>query len=70
MSSRRAAGEEKAECLLPVMVGDMLADGSLRMHVDTSSAHWFGMTYREDKQEVSDKLAALHENKTYPRVLF
>ena len=65
-----AAGEEKAECLLPVMVGDMLADGSLRMHVDTSSAHWFGMTYREDKQEVSDKLAALHENKTYPRVLF
>lgn len=62
--------EEKAECLLPVMVGDMLAGGELCMRVDTSSAHWFGMTYREDKQEVSDKLAALHENKTYPNVLF
>lgn len=59
-----------AECLLPVMVGDMLADGSLRMHVDTSDAQWFGMTYREDKQQVADKLATLHEQNLYPQTLF
>lgn len=67
---RLAPDEDKAECLLPVMVGDMLADGSLCMHVDTTAAHWFGMTYREDKQEVSEKLGALHQSGVYPQTLF
>lgn len=62
--------EQKAECLLPVMVGDLLKTHGLSVHVDTTDAHWFGMTYREDKQEVSDKLAALHGSGAYPQTLF
>jgi hypothetical protein len=28
------------------------------------------MTYREDKQEVADKLATLHGTGVYPQILF
>ncbi len=62
--------EQKAECLLPVMAGDLLTANELSLRVDTTAAHWFGMTYREDKQEVSDKLAALHAAGVYPPTLF
>ena len=62
--------EQKAECLLPVMAGDLLQAGELSLRVDTTLSHWFGMTYREDRQEVSDKLTALHAAGAYPKTLF
>ena len=65
-----APDEQKAECLLPVMAGELLQAGELSLRVDTTSSHWFGMTYREDKREVSDKLAALHAAGAYPKTLF
>ena len=65
-----APDEQKAECLLPVMAGDLLQAGELSLRVDTTPSHWFGMTYREDKREVSDKLAALHAAGAYPKTLF
>ena len=65
-----APDELKGECLLPVMAGDLLTSGELSLKVDTTTAHWFGMTYREDKQEVSGKLAALHAAGCYPQTLF
>ena len=66
----KSATEITAECLLPVMVGDMIAARTLNVRVDTTDAHWFGMTYREDKQEVSAKLASLHAAGAYPKTLF
>ena len=63
-------GEEKAECLLPVMAGDLLHAGELTLRVDTTSAHWFGMTYREDREEVMARLAELHTAGAYPTALF
>jgi hypothetical protein len=62
--------EQKAECLLPVMAGDLLQAGELSLRVDTTLSHWFGMTYREDRQEVSDQLTALHTAGAYPKTLF
>ena len=63
-------GEEKAECLLPVMAGDLLHTDELSIRVDTTTAHWFGMTYREDREEVMARLAELHASGVYPPVLF
>lgn len=63
-------GELKAECLLPAMVGDLLASGTCTVRADTTPSRWFGMTYREDKQEVADKLATLHGTGVYPQILF
>lgn len=56
----------KAECLLPIMVNDMLAANKLTVFASPSHDKWFGMTNRADKEDVEAKLKALHENGAYP----
>ena len=65
-----APDQLKAECLLPVMVNDMLADGSLEVLAKASGDRWFGITYKEDKADTEQKLRELHAKGAYPiRVL-
>ena len=59
----------KAECLLPNMVGDLLAQGRLHVSVLHSADRWFGMTYREDRETVAAELRRLHETGVYPAKL-
>lgn len=67
---RTEAGENpKAECLLPVMVGDQLKKRKLEVSVLHSSDHWFGMTYREDREIVGEELRRLHAGGNYPATL-
>ena len=67
---RSEAGQSvKAECLLPTMVGDMLAAGELRVSVLKSADRWFGMTYHEDRARVARELIKLHETGVYPEEL-
>lgn len=62
-------GELTAECLLPVMVGDLLKKGELNVSVLHSADRWFGMTYREDREHVAEELRRLHACGTYPEDL-
>ena len=39
----------KAECLLPLMVGEEVKAGRMTVSVLHSKDRWFGMTYREDR---------------------
>jgi len=67
---RNTAGENiKAECLLPVMVGEALEAGRLRVSVLQSADRWFGMTYQEDRQTVAEELKKLHDAGVYPASL-
>lgn len=59
-------GEEKAECLLPVMVGHALERGTLAVDVLSSHQRWFGMTYHQDRDTTAQALAALHREGVYP----
>jgi len=64
---RHRAGEDlKAECLLPVMVDDLMRAGKLEVSVLHSADKWFGMTYREDREVVAAALRRLHEDGSYP----
>ena len=56
----------KSECLLPVMVDDLMGEDRLRVSVLRSRDKWFGMTYQEDRAVVAEELRKLHENGTYP----
>ena len=56
----------KAECLLPVMVGEELKAGRMTVSVLNSRDKWFGMTYREDRALVAEDLRKLHEQGVYP----
>ena len=56
----------KAECLLPLMVGEELKAGRMTVSVLHSKDRWFGMTYREDRGRVAEDLRQLHESGVYP----
>ena len=59
----------KTECLLPTMVGELLDADKMQVKVLSSADRWFGMTYYEDRAEVSRELLALHEAGFYPPTL-
>lgn len=61
----RAKPDIKGECLLPIMVNDMLAEGYTVL-AKPSSDKWFGITYKADKEDVENKLKALHAAGVYP----
>lgn len=61
--------EQKAECLLPGLVGALIGQGKLRVHVLHSSDRWFGMTHHEDRDMVASGLRALHDSGVYPPTL-
>jgi len=56
----------KAECLLPVMVDDLLKDKSLCVSILSTDDVWFGMTYPQDKPLVQEALKRLHDAGVYP----
>ena len=63
-------GEEKAECLLPIMVDDLISGGELTVRAEPSPDKWFGLTYRADMDEVAEELKRLHAEGAYPEELF
>ena len=67
---RHEAGDNnKAECLLPVMVDSQMQAGKLEVSVLKSADRWFGMTYQQDREVVAEELKKLHETGAYPEDL-
>ena len=67
---RSEKGKElKSECLLPVMVDDLMRRDELEVSVLHSGDHWFGMTYQQDREIVAAELRRLHEEGAYPESL-
>ncbi|MBO5204059.1 MAG: hypothetical protein J6B72_05560 [Clostridia bacterium] len=62
--------ELKAEYALPTMIDRLINGNRLAVSVLDTSAVWFGVTYREDRQTVADSLALMHQNGEYPEKLF
>ena len=60
----------KAECLLPIMVGEFLAEGNFSVRAKSSPDKWFGITYQADREVVVNKLLELHNEGQYPEELF
>ena len=59
-------GNIKAEYALPTMVDTLICGGKLSVHVLSTDAVWFGVTYREDRDYVAGELKKLHADGTYP----
>ncbi len=60
----------KAECLLPIMVNDLLNRETISVRAVASPDRWFGITYREDRETVAAELERLHRNGEYPKTLY
>ena len=58
------------EYLIPTLVSELIERGEVSCEVLSTSAVWYGVTYREDKPEVVTSLAKLVEKGCYPKDRF
>ena len=63
-------GELKKECILPNMVDEFIRTGKMTVKALDTSAVWFGVTYKEDRETVSAELKKLHNAGVYPEKLW
>ena len=60
----------KAEYYLPGVVDNMLKEGRAKVRVLSSSDRWFGVTYKEDKENVKKSIQDLKNKGIYPERLW
>jgi dTDP-glucose pyrophosphorylase len=60
----------KAEYLLPRIVGRLVAEGKASVKVMDSRDRWYGVTYKEDKEQVMSALQSLKDRGVYPDKLW
>lgn len=58
------------ECLMPDTLKKRIKDGSIKVYNYLSDASWFGMTYKQDLDEVKNKILDLIKAKEYPNNLW
>ncbi len=60
----------KAEYLIPSVVDELIQDNKVTVDVLSTSARWYGVTYKEDKELLCNEINKLIENKEYPNNLW
>ena len=60
----------KSEFFIPLMVNKMISEGTATMRVLETSSKWFGVTYKEDKPQLMQKIEELIVAGEYPRNLW
>ena len=64
------AENEKAEFFIPTVVEDLMVQDKVKVKILESTAKWMGITYREDKPVVIEKVNELVSAGDYPANLF
>jgi hypothetical protein len=65
-----SASDLKAECYIPMTVGELIHAGEARVKVLHSRDSWFGVTYREDRPRVVESIRGLIAKGQYPEKLW
>lgn len=60
----------KAEFYIPLIVNELIRQKAGKVRVISGSTNWFGVTYKEDKEEVSQKIKVLIAYGAYPEKLW
>lgn len=60
----------KCEFLIPEVVSDAIRDDIFDVKVLSTKATWYGVTYREDKEDVVDAIGKMVKDKKYPLPLW
>lgn len=64
------ANPEKAEYLVPIYIGQLLAERKVTVKVLDTSDSWFGVTYKEDKPYVVARIRELIQKGVYAEKLY
>ncbi|KYG78265.1 MULTISPECIES: nucleotidyltransferase family protein [Roseivirga] len=59
--------DPKAECFIPVEVGNLMEEGKAVVKVIPTSASWLGVTYKEDKEHVVAGINQMIADGKYPQ---
>ena len=62
--------EENSEFYIPEAVDILIKSGQATVEVLNSRDAWFGVTYREDREQVVNSISALVKSGSYPQKLF
>ena len=62
--------ELKSEFFIPSVVNNLVQSNIKAVKVLKTGSSWFGVTYKEDKPHVVNKIKSLVDNDEYPLVLF
>lgn len=60
----------KCEFYIPLVVDELVKEGKARVTALTTPEKWYGVTYKEDKQSVTDALREKAEKGVYPMPLW
>jgi hypothetical protein len=63
-------GNLKAEFYIPIIVNELIKGGKGKVKIISGSDSWFGVTYKEDKEEVSSLIKELVVSGAYPEKLW
>ena len=64
------ANPEKGEYFLPGVVDQVISEGIAKVKVLSSSDKWYGVTYKEDKENVTAALQSMKDKGIYPEKLW
>lgn len=64
------ADNDKSEFYIPSVVDALLKNGEASCRVLSTDEKWFGVTYKEDREDASQKLISLTREGHYPSPLF
>ena len=67
---RNNPGNLKAEFFIPLIVNDLVHENKGKVKILKGSDVWFGVTYQEDKTEVSRRIKELVDSGEYPKNLW
>lgn len=70
LSDEKNIANLKSEFFIPLMVDELINNGTATVKVLDTASKWFGVTYPEDRQAVVDKIQALVDTGEYPAKLF
>ncbi len=62
--------ELKSEYFIPLLINDNIVNGTIRTKVIKCDSPWFGVTYREDKPFVQQRIKELIDQEEYPNNLW
>lgn len=63
-------GDLKSEYLLPTIIDQLIREKRAEVTVLETRDHWFGVTYKEDKEGVAESIRELVRQGVYPEKLF
>jgi len=64
------AGNPKGEFYIPFVVNELINQNKIRLKVLESNDHWFGVTYKEDKEMAVNSIRNLITRGVYPEKLW